>query len=310
MTRSLHWLMALLIAGLTGLPLSAQAPIAAEAPGPDRRVMIVSIDGLRPDLALRADMPTIRDLMKRGSYSFWAVTTDVAVTLPSHVSMLTGVPPQRHQITWNVDTAPDHSPAAPAYPTLFELAKKAGYTTALVSGKTKFRILLKPQSVDWSFVASAIDSEVANQAIDIIDRHQPQVLFVHFPFTDAAGHRYGWGSDLQLEAIENADKQLGRVIDALHQANRLEATLIILSADHGGAGYSHGGLDARSRHIPWIAAGPKVNADYDMTRRAEVAIRTEDTFATAADFLGLAIEQAVEGKPVKAIYEPVPALKK
>lgn len=288
----------------------AQTDSSSQTSRTDRRVLIVSIDGLRPDVALRADMPVLRRIMKQGSYTFWAVTTDVAITLPSHVSMLTGVPPQLHQITWNTDLVPENSPEAPAYPTLFELAKQSGYTTAVVAGKSKFKILLKPGTVDWSFVASAMDTQVADQAIGIIERSSPQVLFVHFPFTDAAGHRYGWGADLQLEAIENADKQLGRVLAALDQAKLLEKTLVIVTADHGGSGFSHGGLDPRSRHIPWVAMGPGVNANYDMNRRTDVAVRIEDTFATACDYLGLTLERAVQGKPVKAMFEPVPAIRK
>ena len=81
------------------------------------RVLIVSIDGLRPDVALRADMPALRSLMARGSYTMFAATTDVAITLPSHVSMLTGVPPAKHGIHFNNDPAPG-DPAEPAWPTL------------------------------------------------------------------------------------------------------------------------------------------------------------------------------------------------
>src|SRR4051794_806960 len=52
----------------------------AAPPGPRpieqiRRVMVVSIDGLRPDLLLLADAPVARSLMKRGCYSMWAMTT-------------------------------------------------------------------------------------------------------------------------------------------------------------------------------------------------------------------------------------------
>src|SRR4051794_27495970 len=55
------------------------------------RALIISVDGLRPDLLARAYAPNIRGLMNAGSFSLWARTTAVAVTLPSHVSMLTGV---------------------------------------------------------------------------------------------------------------------------------------------------------------------------------------------------------------------------
>ncbi len=86
-----------------------------------RHVVIVSVDGLRPDVALRAKMPVFRSLMDRGSFSMYAMTTDVAITLPSHTSMLTGVTPLKHGIHYNADPRPG-DPPAPAWPTIFEVA--------------------------------------------------------------------------------------------------------------------------------------------------------------------------------------------
>src|SRR5262245_49401886 len=59
----------------------AEAPPLPTGPGHAQRVMIVSIDGGRPDVVLRAKAPNIRALMKDGSFSFWARTTEVSVTL-------------------------------------------------------------------------------------------------------------------------------------------------------------------------------------------------------------------------------------
>ena len=81
-----------------GAPTGNAATTPAEAS--DRRVLIISVDGLRPDLALRANMPAVRSLIARGSFTFWAKTTAMAVTLPSHTSMLTGVHPGKHGILW------------------------------------------------------------------------------------------------------------------------------------------------------------------------------------------------------------------
>src|SRR5690349_20164055 len=83
------------------VPPPATQPRMALHPDLSRHLLIVSIDGLRPDLLVRAKTPTIRSLIERGSFSMWARTTKVAITLPSHVSMLTGVPPERHLIDWN-----------------------------------------------------------------------------------------------------------------------------------------------------------------------------------------------------------------
>src|SRR5687768_16890737 len=47
------------------------------------RAVVISLDGARPDVLLRADMPNLRKLVDTGTFTFWARTVPVAVTLPS-----------------------------------------------------------------------------------------------------------------------------------------------------------------------------------------------------------------------------------
>src|SRR3984957_13395209 len=176
MTRRIFLAAILLLATTTATTTLAQParPIPAI-----QKVLIVSIDGLRPDLALRADTPNIHALIQQGSFSFWARTTAESVTLPSHTSMLTGVVPIKHGIQWNSDLPLIH-PVYPNYPTIFQLAKQAGFTTGMVAGKSKFINLAVPGSLDWSFIpqeSKIEDPQVAEVAIAMIKQHQPQVLF-------------------------------------------------------------------------------------------------------------------------------------
>lgn len=274
-----------------------------QLPGAGGRVLIVSIDGMRPDVLLRADTPVMRRLMREGTFTMWARTTAMSVTLPSHTSMLTGVTPERHGIIWNKDI-PAEEMKYPAFPTLFELAKKAGHSTAMIAGKSKFAALNKPGTLDYVHLpdqAKGGDEEVGDAAVKVIAEHQPQVLFVHFPDADTFGHKFGWGSHEQLRVIANADKQLGRVLDAMKQANVLSQTLVIVTADHGGQGKTHGPDDARSRHIPWIVTGPGVKADYDLTLDAKLNVNTEDTFATACWWMHIPCDKTIDGKPITQI---------
>jgi len=259
------------------------------------RLLIVSFDGLRPDLALRADMPTLRGLMKDGSFSFWARTTEMAVTLPSHTSMLTGLIPAKHGITFN-DTQVNQFPKVP---TLMTLAKQAGYTTAVVAGKQKFITLAQPGAVDWNSIEDQpLDVETAKQAVRMIAEHQPEVLFVHLAGIDYSGHALGWGTDEQIAAIEEADRALALILKRLKDSNLYHETVILLTADHGGAGRTHGPDDSRSRHIPWIISGPNIRKNYDLTLDPQLVINTEDTFATACWILGIAAPEGIDGKAI------------
>ena len=62
------------------------------------KVVIIGVDGLRPDLALRANTPNLHALINAGSFSFWARTTAESAMLPS----FTHGPddPRSRQIPW------------------------------------------------------------------------------------------------------------------------------------------------------------------------------------------------------------------
>jgi arylsulfatase A-like enzyme len=226
--------------------------------------------------------------------------------------MLTGVVPNRHGVTWNGDL-PAGQHIYPRFPTLFELAHKQGLTTAMAAGKSKFSALNKPGTIDWCWIApkKGTDADVAAHAVEFIAQHQPQVLFVHLPGVDSAGHAKGWGGEAQMAAIAAADKAVGQVLAALDEAKLTDSTFVLVSADHGGAGRTHGANDPRSRHIPWIVRGPGIRQDYDLTLDAKLVINTEDTFATACWLLGIPPEPGIDGKPIKEILarqeQPVPA---
>jgi len=219
--------------------------------------------------------------------------------------MLTGVSVERHKVNWNDDRKPIEYPQAP---TLMELARRQGLRTGLFAGKYKFRALARPGSIDALFLPEqsvCSDADVADRAIAAIREDCPHVLFVHLPDVDTVGHAKGWGSPAHVEAIEAADLALGRLLDALRDKRLLDSTLVIVSADHGGAGLTHGPNDPRSRHIPWIAAGPGIRAGFDLARLAPVHINTEDTFATACWILGISPPEGIDGKPVVQILEGV-----
>ena len=268
-------------------------------------VVIISVDGLRPDLALRANAPVMRSLLQEGAFSFWARTVEVSVTLPAHTSMLTGVTPAKHGVSWNSDL-PERMSSFPAYPTILELAHRAGLVTEMIAGKSKFRTLNKPQTIDRVFVppgtnTSASNTVVTGQALQLYAQGavRPALSFIHFPDVDAAGHAHGWGSPEQIAAIEQTDFEIGRILAAVDRST----TIIIVSADHGGAGLTHRPNDPRSRHIPWIIAGPGVKHGFDLAQIESLEINTEDTAATALWLLGFTIPRYFDGRVVNAAFD-------
>jgi predicted AlkP superfamily pyrophosphatase or phosphodiesterase len=289
------------------LALARAEPIVPARPHPAiEHVVVISIDGCRPDVLLLADTPNLHRLAHQGAYTFWAWTTAVSVTLPSHTSMVTGLTPQRHGITWN-RLLPLSEPIYPAGPTMMELATKAGYVTAMIAGKSKFVVLNKPGTITHAYVPAeketCNDTVVAVRAVRMIEVYKPALTFIHFPELDGVGHAKGWGSREQREHLRETDAHVGEVLAALDSAGIAGSTFVIVTADHGGTALSHGAEDPRSRYIPWIAWGPGVRRDFDLTRLPGLEVHTEDTFATVCYLLGLPIDAKIDGKPVSAVFE-------
>lgn len=290
----------LLITVALGLFAGVPAPESGEA-----RVLIISVDGLRSDLLLLADTPRMEELYRNGAFSFWARTTPAGVTLPSHATMLTGVRIEKHGITWNGNETPrDVRSPHPKVPTIFEIARSAGISSAFVVGKAKLWQLLRPESANWTSIPeeTLVDEVVVGNAIEILEAHDPRLFFLHLPGVDSVGHDHGWGSREQFAAIEEADRWIGAVLDVLARKGALRSTLVILTADHGGFLKSHDGDDARGRRIPWVAFGPGVKRMFDLAGHLERTIETEDTFATACRFLGIPTPDWIDGRAVDEAF--------
>jgi hypothetical protein len=259
-------------------------------------VVIISVDGLRPDALEQADTPTLDALRAQGAYSPAAQAVLPSVTLVNHASMLGGMSPEKHGIFWN-SNEPDLGKVNG--PTLFSEAHEAGLSTAMIVGKPKLEHLVLPGSVDNYIYAGFTDRQVVNEAVPVIQAGLPDLLFIHLPGVDTAGHALGWMSTGQLLALNLTDGMIGEVVAALEAHDYLSQTLLIITADHGGSGFKHGSDSPEDMTIPWLVVGPGVPAGVTLQRE----IITYDTAATALYAFGLPIPEVWDGQPVLEIFD-------
>lgn len=277
-------------------------------------VIIVSIDGNKPAVVKESEAPYIKAMAAEGASTWEASTIFPSITLPSHTSMLTGVGPDKHQVLWN-----GYTPIRGfvKVPTIFSLLrqKEPDAVTAMFVGKVKFRHLwLKdtlnvfdfggPQSPTPVAGAPEIEKDkkpsqlVAKQFAEWMKSNTPRLAFVHFPDVDSAGHKDGWGSPQQKEAIKVTDQALYQVRRAVEQAGLADSTVIIVSADHGGHDKTHGLDIPDDMLIPWIAWGKGVKKGHVITGK----VNTFDTAATALWLLDVPIPANFDGKPVTEAF--------
>jgi arylsulfatase A-like enzyme len=227
--------------------------------------------------------------METGAFTLNAQTVYRSVTLISHASMLTGVCPSKHGVYWN-DYLPQLGYAQGT--DIFDLAHANGLQTVMYVGKEKMVQLTEPSSVDIYRYINDRDLVIAEELINEF----PQdfgVLFIHFPLVDGMGHEHGWLSPEQLSVAFRADEALGMILAELDARGLRDETLIIISADHGGSGTSHGSDFPEDMTIPWIASGPGIQPG-----RLTTPVNTMDTAATAAFVLDLPIPDEWDGVPV------------
>ena len=253
------------------------------------RVLILSIDGLRPDAISLAPMPNILTLMQSSAFTMNAQTVYRSVTLTAHASMLTGLCPSKHGVDWN-DYLPERGYAIGT--DLFDVAHAAGLQTVMYVGKEKMIQITEPSSVDIYNYINDRDLVITERVIDEFPEDFG-VLFIHFPLVDGMGHEYGWMSPEQLSVAFRADEALGMILTELTERNLRSETLIIITSDHGGSGTGHGSDYPEDMTIPWIVSGPGVQPG-----RLDSPVHTMDTAATAAFVLDLPIPLEWDGVPV------------
>jgi len=281
----------------TAIPSETSTPIPSPTSSTDiEHVVIISIDGLRPDALDQANTPVLDNLRTVGAYHPAAQAVLPSVTLVNHASMLGGMSPEKHGINWNLY---DPDMGKVNGPTLFTVARDRGVTTAMVVGKPKLEHLVLPGSVDNYLYAGFLDIQVINQAVGVIEAGLPDILFVHLPDVDSAGHATGWMSSGQLLAISHTDGLIGQVVDTLRTGQYLESTLLIITSDHGGVGQAHGGDSPEEMTIPWLAVGPGVLPGLTLVDD----IVMFDTAATTLYALDIPIPDQWDGRPVFQIFE-------
>ncbi len=264
------------------------------------RVLIVSFDGLRPDAIDVAPLENVLRLMQQGAYQLNAQTVLPSSTLPAHASMLSGMCPARHGVYWN-EYVPENGYALGT--DLFELAHQAGLHTAMIVGKQKLRQVTELENTQVFHVRQS-DAAIGALAVTQIQKGF-DVLFIHFYEADLAGHEWGWLSTPQLAAFRRADQALGVILRALEESGQRSSTLILVTADHGGVGHSHGGDAPGETTIPWIVVGPGIRPG-----RLTSPVHIVDTAATVAYALGLPLPPEWDGQPIYEVFDqpPIPRL--
>ncbi len=247
----------------------------------------------------RGDYANYLRLTSEGSFTFNARTDfSHTTTLPNHTTMLTGRPVTTpdgasdsvsHQWTGNSDPPPgrtlhNNHPQVDYIASVFDVVHDEGGSTALFATKSKFSLFASSyndhgaadvnpaggdnghQKIDSVSIHSNIDLVLDTMVAQFQENTQANYTFFHSLIPDAVGHSTGWGSETWVDWIRRTDQDLGRILDAIESSPTMrDNTVVILTTDHGGTGFSHVTPDvAESYTIPFFVWGPDVPGGQDL----------------------------------------------
>jgi predicted AlkP superfamily pyrophosphatase or phosphodiesterase len=243
-------------------------------------VVVISLDAFGASLLQQPylPVPTLRALMKTGSYARSMQPVNPTVTWPNHTSMVTGVAPAKHGLIANGQIVGQRTGKVPKVefhadksvlvrvPTVYDRAHDAGLTTA----EMDWVAIEHAKTIDWSFPEQAeagsplvkemlADGSLTQGELDgfwkggqayrdrlytrgatyAIKHHHPNLVLLHLLALDGAEHAYGFDTMAGANTAAFLDDRVKEVIDAAREAGDLDRATFLIVSDHGQSSVHH-----------------------------------------------------------------------
>lgn len=297
---------------------------------PGAPVVLISIDTLRADHLPAygykgVETPNL-DALRKDSVLFENAYSHVPLTLPSHVSIFTGLLPPQNGVRDNLGYA-----LAGSTPTLASTLKAGGYATG---GAVSSIVLAHATGVSngFDFWEDDVEPTKVNQTLSRVQRggDQTEALLAdwiaahdkgrffaflhlyepHTPYEPPEPYRSRYASLPYDGEIARADEIVGRLVALLRERGLYEKALVVFLSDHGEGLNDHGEdehgvlLYREEIHVPLFVKFPG-SARAGETVRAPVALT--DVFPTVAEVTGIAAPPGLAGRSLTVALESAPA---
>lgn len=256
----------------------------------NEKVILISIDGMRPDGALACGHPFVKELMEKASYTLKGSSVIPTVTLPCHMSMFYSIPPVRHGVLTNIYTPPVRPVNGIA-----ERLCAAGKRCAAFYNWESVRHIWSSETMKYTGYVNAYEEEnsdkiLTEQVIGLIARKKPDFVFLHLVETDEkGGHDCGWMTDGYFRQLSNAFDCVEKIYYSASETYH-----IIITADHGGHDRTHGEECAEDMTIPMFFAGKYFTAGKELQDTGLL-----DIAPTIAWLTGVPVSREWEGRVIR-----------
>lgn len=286
---------------------------------PPNRLLVIGMDGCRPDALAAAKTPHLDALIEDGAFSNHTqilgerYRKNDTVSGPGWSSFLTGVWADKHGVQDNSFEGKNYE----AFPHFFKHVK-AKWPDARTGSFVNW------EPIDTHIVEAAdvrvvhpskgadgyteTDTLLAREASQFLSEGEPHVAMVYFGAIDETGHAFGFHPDVPkyIRAIETIDEHVGEVIAAMkRRANYAkENWLVVVSTDHGGKDKGHGG----GHDVPEILTTFLIVSGPAATKGTiDQPTHIVDVSVTGLAHLGVETSPELDGKAIGLSQPLVPA---
>lgn len=321
MTLRLNIFIVLVIGLLVHHPESEAASQGYQAPPPSAaadHVILFVLEGVDHQSLKTGPMPALARLAKEGAATWSAGTVTSPSRLPAMASLLTGLPIEKHGITWDTFEFSRGYPRPPTVfdyldlsggrdsaiffmdESLYQLAKPEPYTDYQVCGP------LKPEcSPDRlvSYIKQYIRKAASGQGYGHAILALPHLLVVHLPDGARAGIEHGWSSGHYRTALRSVDQAMESVL-AIFKDHGLLARTTVFVTSLSGTGAAQGLSGTATSPVPWIASGAGIKNGHAIHQPVSIV----DTGATVLRALRLETHTEWDSRAVEEIFRDTPGV--
>ncbi len=304
------------LAGPAGAHASSTPQAREPVQGASEHVILFVLEGFGQDSLKGGAMPVISKLVKDGAATWSATGVNPALRLPTMASIVTGMPVEKHGITWNVF---EFSRGYPRSPSMFDyLDLSGGRDSAIFYMDESLYQLARPEVYTDYQLCGALRPECRSEKIVSYIRQYfqkatsgsgyghailsvPHLLVVHLPEAGRAGVAHGWNSKEYRQSLQAVDSAMKSVLDVFKEHGLSSRTTVLVTAlsspgtDLSGEAATTPGAPM----VPWIASG--VGIKHGQVIHQPVSII--DTGATVMRILGLETHTEWDSKAVEEIFQ-------
>jgi hypothetical protein len=294
-------------------------------------VILFVLEGVGQEALKAGPMPVLSRFVKEGSVAWSAAAVTPPQRLPTMASLLTGLPVEKHGITWN---SFEFIRGYPRPPTVFDyLDLSGGKDSAIFFMDESLYQLAKPEPYTDYQMCGPLKPECSTATVVQYIRQYfrkatsghgyghailalPHFLVVHLPDPGRAALAHGKSSQAYRESLRTVDTAMGSILGIYRELGLLGRTAVFVTAvnNEGEAPSIAGGPSKPSANgtgeskgappVPWIAWGAGIKVGHLIKQPVSII----DTGATVLRTLGLETHTEWDSRAVEEIFvAPRPA---